>query len=173
MCRATGGHTALLRSLGGWHALPPLPLPPPPPPHTCASAALSCIVRWTDWNIVLDHTGGPNHVGNLCFAPVHADTRTGEVVYTPAFYYIGHFSKFLRPGAQRVSTATTRPELLAVTFCHADGRIVTVVMNTGDTEVPFALVVQEVGVAEVVMQPRSMQTLIYSAGGPTAAQSDP
>lgn len=56
-------------------------------------------VGWTDWNILLDQNGGPNHVGNYCFAPVHADTRTGEVIYTPSYWYIGHFSKFIRPGA--------------------------------------------------------------------------
>ena len=34
-------------------------------------------VGWTDWNVLLDETGGPNHVQNFCFAPVHADTKTG------------------------------------------------------------------------------------------------
>ena len=54
---------------------------------------------WTDWNILLDETGGPNHVGNLCFAPIHGDTKTGEVIITPSYYYIGHFSKFMQPKA--------------------------------------------------------------------------
>ena len=57
-------------------------------------------VGWTDWNILLDENGGPNHVGNFCFAPVHADTRTGELTYANSYYYIGHFSKFIRPGAK-------------------------------------------------------------------------
>ena len=67
-------------------------------------------VAWTDWNLLLDETGGPNHVNNLCFAPVHADTRTGELIFTPSYYYIGHFSKFIRPNAKRVSTAPSRRE---------------------------------------------------------------
>src|SRR5690606_29762665 len=50
---------------------------------------------WTDWNILLDELGGPNHVGNFCFAPIHANTVTGELIYTNAYYYIGHFSKFI------------------------------------------------------------------------------
>ncbi len=37
-------------------------------------------VDWTDWNVLLDETGGPNHVGNFCFSPVHAITSTGELV---------------------------------------------------------------------------------------------
>ena len=57
-------------------------------------------VGWTDWNVLLDEKGGPNHVGNFCFAPIHADTRTGELTYTNSYYYIGHFSKFVRPGAE-------------------------------------------------------------------------
>ncbi len=36
-------------------------------------------VGWTDWNILLDERGGPNHVQNFCFAPVHANTKTGEL----------------------------------------------------------------------------------------------
>jgi glucosylceramidase len=43
-------------------------------------------VGWTDWNILLDETGGPNHVANLCFAPLHADTKTGRLMYTNSYY---------------------------------------------------------------------------------------
>jgi len=46
-------------------------------------------VGWTDWNILLDENGGPNHVENFCFAPMHANTKTGELIYTPSYYYIG------------------------------------------------------------------------------------
>lgn len=58
-------------------------------------------VAWTDWNILLDETGGPNHVGNLCFAPVHAETQTGELVYgiisSPIPIEIGSCSYFKYP----------------------------------------------------------------------------
>ena len=64
-------------------------------------------VGWTDWNILLDERGGPNHVGNFCFAPVHADTATGALTFTPTFAYLGHFSKFIRPGARRVSAVSS------------------------------------------------------------------
>ena len=42
-------------------------------------------VAWTDWNILLDETGGPNHVGNLCFAPVIGDTKTDELLFTYSY----------------------------------------------------------------------------------------
>ncbi len=77
---------------------------------------------WTDWNILLDEQGGPNHVGNFCFALVHADTRTGDLIYTPSYYYIGHFSKFIRPGAKMVSTVPSRSNLLGTSFLNDDGK---------------------------------------------------
>jgi len=96
---------------------------------------------WTDWNILLDMQGGPNHVGNFCVAPVHADTATGELVYTPSYFYIGHFSKFIRPGAQRVSCAPSRSILEATSFLNLDGSLATVVMNRTGREIRFSLII--------------------------------
>ncbi len=84
---------------------------------------------WTDWNVLLDEKGGPNHVGNYCFAPIHGDTRTGKLIYTNSYYYIGHFSKFVRPGARRIVVAPSRSMLLATGFVNPDGRVAVVVMN--------------------------------------------
>ncbi|WP_201981172.1 glycoside hydrolase family 30 protein [Hymenobacter rubidus] len=96
-------------------------------------------VGWTDWNILLDETGGPNHVGNFCFAPIIADTKTGKLIYTNAYYYIGHFSKFIRPGAKRVSSTSTRGWLQATAFRNPDGKVAVVVMNSGDKPQEFQL----------------------------------
>ena len=83
--------------------------------------------------MLLDERGGPNHVGNFCIAPVHGDTRTGELTYTSSYYYIGHVSKFVRPGARRIACASNDDDLLATAFVHPDGRVVTVVLNKTDT----------------------------------------
>ncbi len=66
-------------------------------------------VGWTDWNILLDETGGPNHVGNFCFSPIIADTKTSTLYYTNIYYYIGHFSKFIKPGAISTSNFMLYP----------------------------------------------------------------
>src|SRR5260370_26052737 len=84
---------------------------------------------WTDWNILLDERGGPNHVGNFCFAPIHADTRTGKLIYTNSYYYIGHFSKFIRPGARRILASPSRSMLLTTAFVNADGTLAVVVLK--------------------------------------------
>lgn len=117
-------------------------------------------VGWTDWNILLDEKGGPNHVENFCFAPVHANAKTGELIYTPSYYYIGHFSKFIRPNAKRVSTASSRSQLLSTSFINADGKMVTIVMNQSDLEIKYKLYVGSDAV-EVVILPHAIQTLVY------------
>jgi glucosylceramidase len=97
---------------------------------------------WTDWNLLLDEQGGPNHVGNYCAAPVIADTRIGTVkglTFQSSYAYIGHFSRFIRPGAQRVVSVTTLDELETTAFRNTDGQLAVVVMNRGDADLPFAL----------------------------------
>lgn len=116
-------------------------------------------VGWTDWNILLDETGGPNHVGNFCFAPIHADTKTGELIYTPTYYYIGHFSKYIKPEASRVSTASSRSQLLSTSFLNEDGTLATVVMNPLDEAITYKMYIG-MDAAEITIPARAMQTLI-------------
>jgi glucosylceramidase len=96
-------------------------------------------VGWTDWNILLDEKGGPNHVGNFCFAPIHADTRNGSLIYTNSYYYIGHFSKFIQPGAKRIASSASRDKLLTTAYINPDGKIAVVVMNKTDENIDYYL----------------------------------
>ncbi len=97
------------------------------------------VVAWTDWNMLLDETGGPNHVGNLCFAPVHGDTGTGALTFTNAYYYIGHFSRFVRPGAKRISSVSSSNTIISTGFVNEDGSIILVVMNQGDATLEYTI----------------------------------
>ena len=117
-------------------------------------------VGWTDWNILLDERGGPNHVNNFCFAPAHADTKTGELMFTNSFYYIGHFSKFVRPGAKRIACSPSRSVLLSTAFINPDGKVAVVVMNRGEKQIPYFLWMDGQA-AEVSSPPRSMQTVVF------------
>jgi glucosylceramidase len=117
-------------------------------------------VGWTDWNVLLDEKGGPNHVENFCFAPIHADSKTGELIYTPSYFYIGHFSKFIRPEAKRVSTSVSRSSLLSTSFRNTDGKMVTVVMNQSEGTVIYNLMIGNQGTVITIL-PNAIQTLIY------------
>ncbi|RAJ10567.1 glucosylceramidase [Chitinophaga skermanii] len=114
---------------------------------------------WIDWNILLDETGGPNHVGNLCFAPVHADTRTGQLIYTNAYYYMGHFSRFIRPGAVRIGASSSRAALQTTAFKNTDGKIVVIVLNMTNQKLPYNLWIDGKAAATESL-PHSIVTLV-------------
>jgi glucosylceramidase len=95
---------------------------------------------WVDWNLLLDEQGGPNHVGNFCSAPIIADTKTGEIHYQSSYYYLGHFSRFIEPGAQRVLCASGADALEATSALNPDGSLATVILNRTDNPIAFRLV---------------------------------
>lgn len=117
-------------------------------------------VGWTDWNILLDENGGPNHVGNFCFSPIHGNLKTGELIYTPSYYVIGHFSKFIGKNAKRVSSVSSRSQLLTTSFLNNDGKVVTIVMNQSSTKITYNLCIGT-NATEVSILPHAIQTLVY------------
>jgi O-glycosyl hydrolase len=61
--------------------------------------------QWAGQTGIFFWTWRPNHVGNFCFSPIHGDTRTGALIYTPSYYYIGHFSKFIGKSAKELAVS--------------------------------------------------------------------
>jgi glucosylceramidase len=116
-------------------------------------------VGWTDWNILLDEQGGPNHVGNFCYAPVHYNTQTKQLVYTNMYYYLGHFSKFVKPGAKRIISSSSRDVLQSTAFQNTDGTIAVVVMNNTDKKVPYSLWIKGKA-TQTTSLPHSISTLV-------------
>ncbi len=114
---------------------------------------------WTDWNILLDEKGGPNHVGNFCYAPIIADTKTGELHYTNSYYYLGHFSKFVRPGAKRIVSSSSRSGLQTTAFINTDGKIAVIVLNLSDKKVDYNLSIAG-NAAAASSLPHSISTLM-------------
>jgi len=118
-------------------------------------------VAWTDWNILLNEYGGPNHVGNFCFAPVHGDTSSGELLFTNSYYYIGHFSKFIRPGAKRVSSGTTSNRISSTSFMNQDGSLVVIALNEEEEAVDYFLTIGDKS-TQLKITKHSIQTIVFS-----------
>ncbi len=118
---------------------------------------------WCDWNVLLDQNGGPNHVRNFCAAPVHADTTTGELTYTPSYYYLGHFSKFIRPGYERIACSSTSDGVLATAYITPKGasesKIVVVTLNKGDAEHIVRIAIEDREIVSI-MPPHSIATAV-------------
>ncbi|MGZ8223046.1 MAG: glycoside hydrolase family 30 protein [Methylobacter sp.] len=115
---------------------------------------------WVDWNMVLDETGGPNHVGNFCSAPIIADTQAGEIRYQSSYYYIGHFSRFIRTGARRVACAKTLDSLEATAFLNCDGSLIVVILNRTEQMIDFVLKSQGL-LAKTSIPARGIMTFVF------------
>jgi glucosylceramidase len=76
-----------------------------------------------------------------------------------SFYYIGHFSKFIRPGARRIISSSSRGQLLTTGFRNPDGSLVVVVMNQSAEKVSYRLWIRGKA-AEIASLPHSIQTLV-------------
>ena len=116
-------------------------------------------VAWLDWNILLDEKGGPNHVGNFCFAPIHADLQNGKLLYTNIYYYIGHFSKFVRPGAKRIACSSSRDFLTTTAFRNTDGSLAIIILNATDQNLSYYLWIDE-RAAQITSMPHSISTIV-------------
>jgi glucosylceramidase len=90
---------------------------------------------------------------------VHAITSTGQLIYTSSYYYIGHFSKFINPGAKRITSSPSRSQLLTTAFKNPDGSVVVVVMNQGNNKTPFNLWINGKS-AETTALPHSINTYV-------------
>ena len=119
-------------------------------------------VGWIDWNLLLDETGGPNHVGNLCSAPVLADTAGDALLHQSSYWTIGHFARFVQPGARRVLCAASKQDLEATAFVNPDGSTATIVMNRSETAIQFLLRVPGADYATQVPA-RAMATFVGAA----------
>jgi len=149
-------------------------------------------VGWIDWNLILDESGGPNHVDNVCDAVMMANLTTGELFFHPQYYYIGHFSKYILPGSRRLSTTvmrtshydgksqySCRPEdgphcrgygvcgdvdgLQATAFLRPDGLVAMVALNCGGAPIDFKLL-HGTRAVRTSIPAHGIQTYIFDAG---------
>jgi glucosylceramidase len=98
---------------------------------------MECLINFTRigcksivfWNIALDQNRGPNLIDDDCRGLVMINSNTGEVVYNTDYYSMGHFSKFIDPGAVRIYTSEFSKDLDAVAFKNPDNTKVLVAFN--------------------------------------------
>ncbi len=116
---------------------------------------------WIDWNMVLDKQGGPNWAKNWCVAPVIVDPEQDEVYFTPLYYTLAHFSRFIRPGAMRIGFDNSDEELMTTAVKNPDGSLVLLVLNP--TTSPKSIQIQ-LGeeVADFSIAATALQTVVLS-----------
>lgn len=116
---------------------------------------------WVDWNMVLDKQGGPNWFENWCVAPVLVDTDTDEVYFTPLYYTMAHFSKYIRPNAKIIALENSDQELMATSAENPDGSICVVLFNEKDTPKNINLTLNNKSI-DFVIDAKAIQTILIT-----------
>ncbi len=114
---------------------------------------------WVDWNMVLDRQGGPNWFENWCVAPVIVDPDQDEVYFTPLYYTLAHFSKFIRPGAKRIGFANPDESLMFTATQNPDGSIAAVVLNMDEAKKDIELMLNDRSV-NLQIDGKAIQTIV-------------
>ena len=94
---------------------------------------------WIDWNMVLDKKGGPNHVSNWCMAPVIVDPEKDEVYFTPLYYVMTHFSRYVRPGAKRIALSGIPDDVKHVAFRNPNNQITVILFNPTEKDIHYTI----------------------------------
>ena len=151
---------------------------------------------WTDWNMLLDENGGPDHwldeqlhweritakrqkLGleinwkdprfqklmkeeGIWFgeSPILCDHGEKSLHYASSYYYIGHFSRFVKRGAKRIGSSVYTPGLEVCAFRNPDGSKAVVAMNPGEQERKTILRFHE-KIAEYRIPAHSIVTFVF------------
>jgi glucosylceramidase len=114
------------------------------------------------WNLALDENHGPRNNGCPDCRGVVTINTSGQVTRNVEYYSIGHFSKFIRPGATRIASSISSGigGVNFVSFVNSDGsRVLVISYNGGDNP---AVVVKD-GDAQFSwsLSPKSVTTVTW------------
>jgi glucosylceramidase len=115
------------------------------------------------WNLVLDENYGPqNHGCSNCRGVITYNTGSQQVTYNEEYYSIGHFSRFVRPGAVRIAAIVpqTLTDVGAVAFVNTDGSKVLVACNYSTDFKTFTTTQGKKNFAYTV-PPQSVATILW------------
>jgi glucosylceramidase len=114
---------------------------------------------YVEWCSILSHKGQPNPYNNFNSAPVLINPVTDEVIYTPLYYLLSHFSKFIRPDAHRIGLKGTENKGLIYTAAkNPDGSIALVVFNKNEEAYELSIAL-ETKTFTTKIAPRAVQTI--------------
>lgn len=117
---------------------------------------------WIDWNMVLDRQGGPNWAKNWCVAPVIVDPEADEVYFTPLYYTMSHFSRYIRPGANRIGFEHKESELMVTAAQNPEGSITVIIFNPTSKKTAIELNLGN-RTTEFSIDGKAIQTVVISS----------
>lgn len=98
---------------------------------------------YIDWNMVLNHKGGPNHKKNYCDSPVMINKGKDNYIKNLSYYYIGHFSKYIKPGAKKIAFSKYTDDIEVTAFKNQDNSVIVILLNKTDFDKEYNICIAE------------------------------
>jgi glucosylceramidase len=136
-------------------------------------------IGWMDWNALLNKDGGPGHIKNPVPATIMVDTTVSPptLYYSPTFYVMRAFAKFMHPGATVLGTTVNVAAgvknldydgtptqdgraLIATSALNTDGSTIIQVFNETNAAIPYSIVIGTQS-ASTTIPPQSLQTVVW------------
>ena len=121
------------------------------------------------WNYMLDMKRGPNLDGGCttCYGAVDIDeTDYHTVTANSHFYMISHVAAVVKPGAVRIGSTGTAPDIRYSCFRNPDGTYGVVAVNSASAERSVAFGVSAIGIASIPMPARSVVSVLLTPENP-------
>ena len=135
------------------------------PAYRYAKDIIGCLQNnvhgWIDWNMVLDKQGGPNWFKNWCIAPIIVDTKSDEVYYTPLYYIMSHFSKYIRPDSHIIESTSSNKNIMVVAAENPDKSIAIIAFNPTNSEHTLQVEVNS-KIVSVNIDKQALQTILFT-----------
>ncbi|BFI97289.1 MAG: glucosylceramidase [Rhodanobacter sp.] len=123
------------------------------------------------WNLALDENHGPHSGGCAnCKGMVVINSKTGAVHRNDEYYAFAHFSRFVLPGAVRVWSTDTGPDIHNVAFRNADDGSIVLVVANGRRQASRLVIAQDKLSFDYTMPPESVATFVWSMSAPSLEQ---
>ncbi len=116
--------------------------------------------RWIDWNLIVDKDGGPRHVPSGFAAPMIANDD-GTYRKNLSFDFIGHFSKYILPGAVRIGFSKCSDKIEMTAAKNPDGKVVAVILNKNNDDVKYAIRING-KIIRINVPARTLNTVLLS-----------
>lgn len=128
--------------------------------HDMAGNFRNGVGAFFDWNLLLDEMGGPNHVGNFCDAPIMCQKEFQGIEKHLSYYYIGHFSRYVKPGAKVIPMSSWCMEAEGAAFLNPDQERVLVLLNRQEQAVKVNAGEGGRGTS-LILEPHSIATICW------------
>ena len=93
--------------------------------------------------MVLNNIGGPNHKLNFCNSPIMLNKLNNNYIKNLSFYYIKHFSKFIKPNSKRIGFSKYSDKIELTAFKNNNKSIIIVLLNKSNYNIDFNLKIED------------------------------